>query len=155
MAKKVFELEPKLTNYASPGGDDMAAFERTVYARYLEYMKEHHEALIPLTFPQFLLSDVKSTGYDSFLWPKDTLVKIRSNGMIGIVTGWTDVGVSAPITAVRVRTAKNEGKGGGFYPADLEKADIPPEVLEYVAGTLKDKVHGKVDEAFGGDGDGR
>ncbi len=153
--KRMFEILPDMAGCTYPSKETVDRAFTVEFKRYLDYMAESHEALVPLSFAQFLLADSVLTGFDSFLWPKDTLVKIRSNGMIGIVTGWVDVGCSAPVVAVRVRTAKNEGKGSGFHPSDLERADIPPEVLEYVAGTLKDRVHGKVDEAFEGDGDGQ
>lgn len=145
--KLVHELMPGLTSYKSPSDETMEAVG-VWYSRYLEYMKAHHEALIPLSLAQFLLTKVEDSGFDAFMWAKDTLVRVKDSNMIGIVTGWDDIGFSNPTVAVEVRTAKGEG---GQSPANLEVAQIPPEVLEYVASTLKGRVHDKVEEAFDAD----
>lgn len=143
----VHELMPGLTSYKSPSDETMEAVG-VWYSRYLEYMKAHHEAVVPLSLAQFLLTKVEDSGFDAFTWAKDTLVRVKDSNMIGIVTGWSDIGFSNPTVAVEVRTAKGEG---GQHPANLEVAEIPPEVLEYVASTLKGRVHDKVEEAFDAD----
>lgn len=147
MEMLVHELMPGLTSYRSPSDEAMEAVG-VWYSRYLEYMKAHHEAAVPMSLAQFLLTKVVVSGFDAFTWAKGTLVKVKDSNMIGIVTGWSDIGFSHPKAAVEVRTAKGES---GQYPANLEVAEIPPEVLEYVASTLKGKVHDKVEEAFDAD----
>ena len=151
MKTYVYELIDGITNYVSPGDDIMKKAE-VLYGRYLSYMHDHRTALEPNTLAQFLLTKIEPTGFDSFTWPKGTLVKVKSNGLIGTVSDWRPVGCSSSHVEVAVQTAKGDSC---YRPDQIEKADIPPEVLEYVAGTLKDKVHGKVDEAFEGDGDGQ
>ena len=147
----VYELITGITSYTSPGDGHMKEAE-TLYKRYLEYMGIYRKGVERLSFPQFLLSKIEPTGFDSFVWPKDTLVKVKATGKIGLVTGWCLIGVTNYRTAVSVRLAGGETS---LNADQIEKAEVPPEVLEYVAGTLKDKVHGKVDDAFEGDGDGQ
>ena len=114
-----------------------------VYGRYLEFRRSRHDDN-PMSMAEFLLQDVNYDHLDSFTWPKGELVK-TTDGALGVTTGWNVVGFSCPYFAVSVKTAKGEF----CYKADeLQKADVPPEVLEYVKSTLQDKVHGKVDEAF-------
>lgn len=140
----VFELIDGITNYVSPGDEIMKKAE-VLYNRYLEYMETQRKSVKPITLAQFLLTKIERTGFDSFTCPKGTLVKVKANGLIGMVSDWRLVGCSSSHVEVAVQTAKGES----CYRSDqIEKADIPTEVLEYVASTLKDKVHGKVDEAF-------
>ena len=147
----VYELITGITSYTSPGDGHMKEAE-SLYKRYLEYMGIYRKGVERLSFPQFLLTKIGPTGFDSFVWPKDALVKVKATGKIGLVTGWCLIGVMSPRTAVSVRLAGGETS---LHADQIEKAEVPPEVLEYVAGTLKDKVHGKVDEAFDGGGDGQ
>lgn len=115
-----------------------------VYDRYVGHEREAGRGDKVRSFAKFLLEDVGYDRLDSFLWEKGQLVK-TSDGKLGMTTGWTRIGFSAPTFAVSVKTAS----GDVSYPADaLAKADVPPEVLEYVKSTLQDKVHDKVDEAF-------
>lgn len=121
--------------------DEMNIAE-AVYGRYREFRESRHDD--PITLAEFLLQDVDYDHLDCFTWPKGELVK-TADGAIGMTTGWTVVGFASTYYAVTVKTARGEVS----YDADsLQKADVPPEVLEYVKSTLQDKVHGKVDEAF-------
>lgn len=140
----VFELIDGLTNYVSPGDQFMEKAE-VLYNRYLEYTETKRKSVKPITLAQFLLTKIEPTGFDSFTWPKDTLVKVKATGKIGLVIGWSLAGFTSYYTMVSVRTASGEGS---FRSDQIEKAEVPPEVLEYVASTLRTKVHGKVDEAF-------
>ena len=151
MKTYVYELIAGITSYNWPGDGHMMEAE-TLYGRYLSYMHDHRTAAEPISLAQFLFAKIEPTGFDSFVWPKDTLVKIKSNGMLGMVTDWRDVGCSSSHVEVEVKHARGTGC---FRPDQIEKAEVPPEVLEYVASTLKGKVHGKVDEAFDGGGDGQ
>ena len=146
--RRVFEHFPDLANYLTPSAEAIDEVSKNVYSRYLEYMERGHPGREPLTFVQFLLTRAVETGFNSFFWPKDTLVRCNKTGAIGIVTGWSDLGFSAPRVGLDIRTAHGEK---GLFPEEVTRAEIPPEVLEYVASTLKDKVHGKVDEAFDGE----
>ena len=65
----------------------------------------------------------------------------------------TDIKIERGTKLIKVLAAQNRNER--VDTDQIEKAEVPPEVLEYVAGTLKDKVHGKVDEAFDGGGDGQ
>jgi len=125
-----------------------------VYDRYVRYWDEGgYDKHSMHSLAEFLLEDVDYVRLDSFIWDKGQLVR-TSDGKIGITTGWNWVGCGCSKShfAVKVKTAAGEES----YTADkLEKADVPPEVLEYVKSTIQCKVHSKVDEAFGGDGDGR
>lgn len=125
--------------------DDEIKHAQTVYDRYVAYWNESGcDKSRMRSLVQFLLEDIAYDHLDSFLWDKGQLVK-TCDGKIGVTTGWSRVGFSAPHFAVSVKTAN----GTVSYPADgLTKADVPPEVLEYVKSTLQDKVHDKVDEAF-------
>ena len=148
----VYELIDGIANYVAPG-DELMKKAEVLYSRYIEYMRCHRGAAEPRSsLAQFLLTKIEPTGFDSFTWPKGTLVKVKSNGLIGMVSDWRLVGCSSSHVEVAVQTAKGDSC---YRPDQIEKADIPPEVLEYVASTLKTKVHGKVDEAFEGDGDGQ
>ena len=140
----VHELMPGLTSYKSPSDEAMET-AGVWYSRYLEYMQANHSARKPLSLAQFLLTKVEDSGFDAFAWAKDTLVRLKHSGAIGLVTGWCDVGFSNPKANVQVTTANGES---GQPPGNLEVAQIPPEVLEYVASTLKGRVHEKVEEAF-------
>lgn len=122
--------------------DEMNRVE-AVYGRYLEFRKSRHDDN-PLTLAEFLLQDVDYDRLDCFTWPKGELVKTK-DGAIGMTAGWTLVGCTSTYFAVNVKTARGEL---AYNADDLQKADVPPEVLEYVKSTLQDKVHGKVDEAF-------
>lgn len=116
-----------------------------VYDRYVRYWDEGRcDRSRMRSLAQFLLEDVEHDQLDSFLWDKGQLVRTQ-DGKIGMTVGWARVGCSSSHFAVSVRTSD----GVKSYLADaLEKADVPPEVLEYVKSTLQDKVHDKVDEAF-------
>ena len=140
----LYEYVNGLTNHPIPPQDSMEAANR-IYQRYVEFMNNRYEKPEMLTFARFLLSRAKATGFDSFLWSEGTLVKVKAGGAIGLVTGYTTVGVYAPHIAVCVRTSKGTSS---FGATEIEKADIPPEVLDYVKSTLRDQVHTKVDEAF-------
>ena len=116
---------------------------KAVYDRYREFCESRHDDN-PLSLAEFLLQDVDYDRLDCFTWPKGELVKTK-DGAIGVTTGWSVVGCASTHFAVEVKTARGELS----YDADgLQKAEVPPEVLEYVKSTLQDKVHGKVDEAF-------
>jgi len=148
----VYELITGITSYTSPGDGHMKEAE-ILYKRYLGYMWIYRKGVERLSFPQFLLTKIEPTGFDSFIWTKDTLVKVKETGKIGLVTGWCPVGITNYRTAVSVRTASGEGRNAhgtwaSFRSDQIEKAEVTPEVLEYVASTLRTKVHGKVDEAF-------
>ena len=115
-----------------------------VYDRYVEHERKGGHGDKVRSFVRFLLEDDDYDHLESFLWEKGQLVK-TSDGKLGMTTGWTRSGFSMPHFAVSVKTAN----GDVSYLADaLTKADVPPEVLEYVKSTLQDKVHDKVDEAF-------
>ena len=122
--------------------DELSRVE-DVYERYLEFRKSRHDDN-PMSRVQFLLQDVDYDRLDCFTWPKGELVKTK-DGTLGMTMGWDVVGFSSPHFAVSVKTARGEFC---YNADDLERANIPPEVLEYVKSTLQDKVHGKVDEAF-------
>lgn len=123
----------------------------TVYNRYVDFETERCDAPKPVSFVAFLFEDVEHRRLDAFEWPKGVLVKTK-NGDIGVTTGWDVVETHSAITnsttfTVKVRTAKGEL---GYLADGIAKAEIPPEVLEYVKSTLQVKVHDKVDEAFSG-----
>ena len=134
--------------------DDELKYAKEVYSRYVSFLKERYgsdycsdDAHTPMSLAEFLLQDVDYLRLDSFMWDKGVLVRADS-GAIGITVGWSEVGCFSTCYAVEVRTAHGTGT---TYADKLDKADIPPEVLEYVKSTLQDKVHGKVDEAFAED----
>lgn len=113
---------------------------------YGNYAKRRGEDAV--SFAEFLLTDVGYMGYDSFTWDEGVLVK-TPDGRIGMTCGWSLCGFSSTRFEVTVRVAGGEV----CYKSDqLEKAEIPPEVLEYVKSTLKPVVQAKVDEAFAGEG---
>lgn len=122
--------------------DEMNRAE-AVYGRYLEFRRDRHDDN-PMSLAEFLLQNVDYDRLDCFMWPKGELVKTR-DGAIGMTTGWTIIGFHSTHFAVNVKTAKGEY---GYDADELQKADVPLEVLEFVKSSLKDKVHGKVDEAF-------
>jgi hypothetical protein len=131
--------------------DDELNYAKEVYARYVGFLKDRYgdnygsdRESTAISLVEFLLQDAGYVRLDSFMWDKGILVKTRS-GCLGLTVGWDKVGISSCNYAVSVRTA---GGVGCLYPEDLEKAEIPPEVLEYVKSTLQGKVHDKVDEAF-------
>jgi hypothetical protein len=148
--KLVYEYVNGLMSHPIPPEDRMEA-ANVLYQRYLTYMQNRHRAdAKPLSFAQFLLSDAKATGFDSFLWDVGMLVKVKAGkqaGSIGLTVGYTLVGCNTSYIKVCVRTSAGEMT---FSMDEIEKADIPPEVLEYVKSTLRDQVHTKVDEAFDG-----
>jgi hypothetical protein len=149
MEKKfVYELVNGLTSHPIPPEDRMEAAE-VLYQRYLAYLHNcYGDDVKSLSFARFLLSDAKATGLDSFLWDVGVLVKVKAGkqaGSIGLTVGYTLVGCNTSYIRVCVRTSAGEMT---FSMDEIEKADIPPEVLDYVKSTLKDRVHTKVDEAF-------
>lgn len=124
--------------------DDELKRAQEVYDRYAEHERGAGRGHKIRSLAAFLLEDVERDQLDSFIWDKGQLVK-TSDGKLGVTTGWTRVGFGTSHFAVSVKTAN----GNVSYLADaLTKADVPPEVLEYVKSTLQDKVHDKVDEAF-------
>ena len=144
----VYGLVDGLTSHPIPPEDRMEAAE-VLYRRYLAYMHSRYGAdAKPLSFARFLLSDAKATGLDSFLWDVGVLVKVKAGrlaGSIGLTSGYTLVGCNPSYIRVCVRTSAGEET---FGVDGIEKAAIPPEVLDYARYTLKDRVHAKVDEAF-------
>ena len=141
----VYEYVNGLTNLPIPPQDNMEAANR-IYQRYVEFMNNRYEEPELISFARFLLSKANATGFDSFLWEEGTLVKVKSSGAVGLVVGYTIVGIHSTHIAVCVRISTGVTS---FSAGQIEKAEIPPEVLEYVKSTLKDQVHTKVDEAFG------
>ena len=131
--------------------DDQLNYAKEVYSRYVGFLKKRYgdsygndKNHMATSLVEFLLQDVNYYRMDSFTMDAGTLVK-TPDGAIGLTVGWDIVGFGSPHYAVSVKTAT----GIRCYGVDvLEKADIPPEVLEYVKSTLQDKVHDKVDEAF-------
>lgn len=152
MKTYVYELIDGITSHVSPGSGHMKDAE-TLYSRYLEDMKERCPGVQPLTLAAFLLTKIESSGFDSFVWEKGTLVRVKATGKLGQVTGWCFAGI-VPYRRIEVTVRTADGDGS-FRSGQIEKAEVPPEILEYVASTLKDRVHGKVDEAFEGGGDGQ
>lgn len=140
----VFEYVNGLAGYTIPQEAGMKT-ANVIYDRYQKFMCSRYEKPEILTFARFLLSNAKVTGFDSFLWEEGTLVKVKSSGALGLVVGYTIVGVCSTSFAVSVRTSKGLSS---CFSSEIVKAEIPPEVLEYVKSTLKDQVHTKVDEAF-------
>lgn len=131
--------------------DDELRYAEEVYNRYVGFLMERYDGdygtdreHTAMSLAEFLLQDADYSHLDSFMWDKGVLVKTRS-GRLGLTTGWDKAGLSSFSYAVSVRTADGVGC---LYHDDLEKADIPPEVLDYAKSALQDKVHGKVDEAF-------
>jgi len=138
---RMFEKLKVGTSYKYVTEDELK-YANEVYSRYADYAKERGCKV--RTLAEFLLENVERDQLDSFIWDKGQLVK-TSDGKLGMTTGWTRIGFGTSHFAVSVKTAN----GNVSYLADaLTKADVPPEVLEYVKSTLQDKVHDKVDEAF-------
>lgn len=122
-----------------------------VYDRYVDFLTERYgdnygtsRDCTAVSLAEFLLQDVSYQRLDSFMWDKGVLVKTDS-GAIGVTVGWCLVGCFSVCYGIKVRTAAGTQTA---YADNIEKADIPPEVLDYVKSVLQDKVHGKVDEAF-------
>lgn len=128
------------------GKDDMSRAQ-AVYGRYVAYWNESGGSKsLMRSLAQFLLEDVDYERLDSFMWDKGQLVN-TPDGKLGVTIGWgwDLIGCHSSHYAVKVDTAG----GWKFYTADtLNKADVPPAVLEYAKSTLQGKVHEKVDEAF-------
>ena len=131
--------------------DDQLKYAQEVYDRYVGFLKERYGGdygtdrdHTAVSLVEFLLQNVNYDRMDSFAMDTGVLVKTK-DGTIGLTIGWRIVGFSATHYEVAVKTATGEHC---YDVDDLEEADIPPEVLEYVKSTLQDKVHGKVDEAF-------
>lgn len=142
MGQKMYELLGVARNSRHPSKEELER-ARHVYGNYVERCGED-----AVSFAEFLLTDVGYERYDSFTWDKGILVK-APDGRIGMTCGWSLVGFSYTHYETTVRTAEGEK----CYESDqLEKAEIPPEVLEYVKSTLKPVVQAKVDEAFAGEG---
>lgn len=142
MNQKMYQLLGVARNSRHPSKEELER-ARHVYGNYVERRGED-----AVSFVEFLLTDVGYERYDSFTWDKGILVK-APDGRIGMTCGWSLVGFSASHFEVTLRMAGGEV----CYTADqLVKADIPPEVLEYVKSTLKPVVQAKVDEAFAGEG---
>lgn len=131
--------------------DNQLAYAQEVYDRYVGFLKKRYgddyginESRTAVSLVGFLLQNVSYKRMDSFMMDTGVLVKTQ-DGAIGLTVGWGIVGLNHPHYAVLVKTAA----GVSSYDVDgLEKANIPPEVLEYVKSTLYGKVHDKVDEAF-------
>lgn len=141
--QKMYQFLGTARSCAYPSKEDME-YARHVYENYVERQGEN-----AVSFAEFLLTDVGYKRYDSFAWDKGILVK-TPDGQIGMTCGWWSLcGLNSSHFEVTVRVASGEK----CYTADqLVKADIPPEVLEYVKSTLKPVVQAKVDEAFAGEG---
>ena len=131
--------------------DSELADAKKVYGRYVDFLKELYgdeygieDAHTDMSLAEFLLQDIDYNYLDSFMWDKGVLVKTKS-GLIGLTVGWTQINPGYNKFAVRVKTSR----GVAYYlNDDREKAEVPPEVLDYAKSTLQDKVHGKIDEAF-------
>ena len=150
MKMKVFEKLGVGVGYSYvPAGH--LAYAQKVYDRYVGFLKKRYGDRhgtdgnpTAVSLVEFLLQDVSYYRMDSFAMDAGVLVKTQ-DGAIGLTVGWDIAGCGDPHYAVSVKTST----GVHCFDVDsLVKADIPPEVLEYVKSTLQDKVHGKVDEAF-------
>lgn len=147
---KMFEKMRVGTTFGNVTKDELASAEK-VYSRYVNFMKKLYGdeygvdgAHTALSLAEFLLQDVNWSNLASFMWEKNVPVKTKS-GRFGITAGWSMPGVGIIDFRVNVKTTNGVEH---FRPSELEKADIPPEVLDYVKSTLQNQVHNKVDEAF-------
>ena len=147
---KMFEKMKIGTRVRHVTGSELADAKK-VYGRYVGFLKELYGdeygidgAHTAMSLAEFLLQDIDYNYLDSFMWDKGVLVKTKS-GLIGLTVGWTPVNTGSNSFAVSVKTSRGVAY---FFNDDLEKAEVPPEVLDYVKSTLQDKVHGKIDEAF-------
>ena len=143
---KMYEYLGVARNNSCPTDDEMKCAHH-VYQNYVaQYRKSCGDgSKPPMTFARFLLTDTGYDGYDAFTWDEGILVKAKAAGTLGLTCGWTRVGFSSSHYEVSVRTARGVLC---YKPDEIEPADIPPEVLEYVKSTLKPAVQAKVDEAF-------
>ena len=114
-----------------------------VHGRYEAYMRDRcgefygrDKANTAAPLDEFLLEDIEYRRLDSFIWPKGQLVK-TSGGQLGITSGWTIVESGSPHFAVKVRTSSGELT---CVADDLDKADVPPDVLEYAKAIVRDEV---------------
>ncbi len=137
--------------------DDEEEAAKKVYKRYTDWYKSYHGNTLNMkSILQFLFEDTNHLAVDVFLWEKGKLVKTRE-GKIGLTVGWTEVGLGCHDFRVCVQTSGGEGV---FKSDEIELADVPPEVIEYVKGEvvgliekradeeLRNRIHEKVDEAF-------
>lgn len=150
---KMFEKLMVGTCYKFPTDEEMDRAE-AVYNRFVECLKARYgdyygrdRAHSAPSLAAFLLEDADYRRLDAFEWDKGVLVRIKKDGRIGMTTGWTPTGAGHSHVYWLVKVALATGEES-LDANDIEVASIPPEVLEYVKSTLKDKVHGKVDEAF-------
>ena len=147
---KMFERMGVGTTFKHVTNDELAEAKK-VYGRYVDFLKGLYgdeygidSGHMAVSLAEFLLQDVNYGHLDSFMWDEGVLVKTRS-GILGVTVGWYGVKIPHPNYAVRVRTANGVINS---LSEELEKSEIPPEVLAYVKSTLQNQVHNKVDEAF-------
>ena len=142
---KMYEYLGIAKRFSYPAPDELIRADH-VYQNYVRrYRKAYGDDASPVSFAVFLLTDVGYEGYDAFTWDEGVLVRVKADGTIGLTCGWSLVGCTKSHYEVSVRTARGEVC---YKPDAIEKADIPPEVLEYVKSTLRPAVQAKVDEAF-------
>ena len=147
---KIFEKMKVGTGYGHVTDAELAC-AKEVHGRYISFLMELYggeygsdREHTPLSLTEFLLQDTGYQHLDSFMWDKGVLVKTKTD-RLGLTVGWTPIAPASRVFAVNVQTARGVDY---FFPDSLEKAEIPPEVLDYVKSTLHVRVHVKVDEAF-------
>lgn len=131
---------------------------RKVYDRYKGWYEDRHgNADGVRTFEEFILCDVSHRGLSSFIWDKETLVRDKDEN-IGMTKGW-DIVIGSGGSEIRVVVRNKNGDTYRKYD-EIEEADIPLDVVEYVKGevigivekqvdeNLRNRIHEKVDEAF-------
>ena len=154
---RMFEKLGIARSYGYLTSDEEEAAKK-VYKRYTDWYESYHGNTLNMkSILQFLFEDTNHLAVDVFLWEKGKLVK-TNGGRIGLTVGWTEIGVCGKDFRVCVKTSSGEGT---FKFDEIELADVPPEVVEYVKGeviglvekqvdeNLRNRIHEKVDEAFG------
>lgn len=138
--------------------DERERLAKNIYDKYVDWYKEYHHSSNGMkSFAQFLFMDLGCEAFDVFLWNRGVLVK-TNDGKIGLTTGWTEASVTNHDLRVVVKTSN----GACALKADeIHTAEVPYELIDYVKSEimgllekqvdegLRNRIHEKVDEAFG------
>ena len=73
-------------------------------------------------------------SYAAFAWSKGDLVRMKDDGALGVVTGWETYSGNTYGFHVKVKTSNGEKFS---YPDNLERADIPEEVMDLAFSVVK------------------
>ena len=127
-------LWDSITVYGS-GIDELNSKAKAVGEAFARFVKRRNSTAIPeMGIVQFA-NGTGTYSFAAFLWPEGTLAKHKAQGYC-VTKGWDP---TEGMYCWKVRVALPDGLDYNVNPEDLEKADIPQDVMKLAVNQMKAK----------------